>query len=56
VANGAKDALKKANRIAKDILRSHCPTPLPTRATRRIEKEFGDLLGSYHDAMRGIEE
>ena len=54
MAGGGEDARHKARKIAKDILRHHQPEPLPTRVVRRINKEFGHILGPYDAQTKGI--
>jgi trimethylamine--corrinoid protein Co-methyltransferase len=56
LAGGEEDARRKANRIAKEILRNHQPLGLPARVTRKIEREFGEICAPYYDRMRGIQD
>jgi trimethylamine--corrinoid protein Co-methyltransferase len=56
VAAGEADARKKANRIAREMLRNHEPEPLPAAVVRRIEREFGDVCEPYRARMKGIED
>ena len=52
LAGGEQDARTRANRIAREILGSHEPAPLPRRIARKIEREFGDVLGPYLDRIQ----